>query len=109
VAAPREATTIKVNASPKFDNMVLSSPAVPDKSVAAFAPAAVISAFNDLPSVETSKHATFNFSTAPAADPMTAGPTFSAFQSRMIAIKVLMRAAWTLIPGGAAIVNAVNW
>ena len=34
---------------------------MPDKSIAAFAPAAIISAFGDLPEVETTKQALINF------------------------------------------------
>jgi hypothetical protein len=113
VASPRLAIVIKVNASPKFDNLVLSSLAMPDKSIAAFAPAAIISALGDLPSIETTKQAVVNFETNPleivAAGGAVAAPTYSVFQMGLIAIKVRADAAWTCIPGGAAIINSVNW
>jgi hypothetical protein len=113
VASPRLATVIKVNASPKFDNLVLSSLAMPDKSVASFAPAAVISGFGDLPEIETSTSATINFAT-PAGELVTAGgvvgaPVFDVYQQRLIAIRLRSYAAWTCVPGGAAVVNSVTW
>jgi hypothetical protein len=109
VAAVREATVIKASVSPKFDNLVLASPVLAPGTVAAFAPGGVISAYNDLPSVETSKHAVVNFNTAPVSDGSLGPGTFSAWQQRMIAVRVSCRAAWTAIPGAVATVNNVNW
>jgi hypothetical protein len=113
VASPREAMIIKINASPKFDNLVLSSLAMPDKSVAAFAPAAVLSGFGDLPAIETSTQATMNYA-VPAAELVTAAgalaaPIYDVFQQGLIAIRLRAYAAWTCVPGGAAVVNGVNW
>jgi hypothetical protein len=113
VASPRLATVIRVNASPKFDNVVMSSLAMPDKSVAAFAPAATLSGFGDLPSVETSTQATINFA-EPASELVTAGgavarPIYSVFQQGLIAIRLRNYVAWTCVPGGAAVVDSVNW
>jgi hypothetical protein len=66
VASPRLAIVIKVNASPKYDNLAVPSLAMPDKSVAAFAPAAILSALGDLPAIETTKNALIDFETNPA-------------------------------------------
>jgi hypothetical protein len=113
VASPRLAIVIKVNASPKFDNLVLPSLAMPDKSVAAFAPAAIASALGALPVIETTKQAVINFEPNPAeivtAGGAVAAPTYSVFQMGLIAVKVRSDVAWTCVPGGAAIVDAVNW
>jgi hypothetical protein len=114
VCSPREATIIRVEASPKFDNLVLSSPAMTAKSVAAFAPAAVISGFGDAPQIETSKQATVNFETSPqpigsGSPGVIASPTHGVFQQALIAIKVRAYAAWTVEPGGVALINNVNW
>jgi hypothetical protein len=113
VASPRLATVIRVNASPKFDNLVLSSLAMPDKSIAAFAPAAILSGFGDLPEVETSKSATFNFA-VPAGELVDASgtvaqPIYDVFQQALIAIRLRAYATWTCVPGGAALISATNW
>jgi hypothetical protein len=113
VASSRLSTVIKVAASPKFDNLALSSLAMPDKSIAAFAPAAIISAFGDLPEVETTKQALINFETSPAeivaAGGALAQPTYSVFQQRLIGVRVRAECAWTAVPGGVAVINTVNW
>jgi hypothetical protein len=113
VAGAREATIIRVEASPKFDNLVLSSAAMTPKTVAAFAPAAVVSGFGDAPTIETSKQATVNFETNPLpivdGAGVVASPTYGVFQQQLIAIKVRSYAAWTCEPGGAAVVTDVNW
>jgi hypothetical protein len=113
VASPRLATVVRVAASPKFDNLVLSSLALPDKSVAAFAPAAVLSGWGDLPEIETSKGATINFA-VPAGELVDAGgtvaaPIYDVFQQALIAIRLRAYASWTLVPGGAAVIDSVNW
>jgi hypothetical protein len=113
VASPRLAIVIKVTASPKFDNLVLPSLAMPDKSIAAFAPAGVISALGATPAIETTRQALVNFETVPgeivAGSGAVAKPTYSIFQMGLIAIKVRSDVAWACVPGGAALITSVNW
>jgi hypothetical protein len=113
VCAPREAVTIKAAASVKFDNVVLPSLGMSDKSIAAFAPAAILSGFGDLPEIETSTAATMNFA-VPAGELVNAAGTVSApvydiFQQGMIGIRVRGYATWACVPGGAAVITATNW
>jgi hypothetical protein len=114
VASPHEATIIRVEASPKFDNLVLASPAMTPKSVAAFAPLAVISGFGDAPQIETSKQATVNFETNPqpigsGSPGVVASPTYGVFQQQLIAIRCRAFVAWAIESGGASLVTSVNW
>lgn len=114
VCSPREATIIKIKVSPKFDHPVLSTLGLPEKTVACFAPAAVASGYQDAPQIETSKTATVHFEDdSPAdivgTDGVIAAPTKSAFQTRLISIRVRARAAWAVTPGGAQVINNVNW
>ena len=57
--------------------------------------------------------ATINFATPAGelvdASGTVAAPIYDVFQQAMIAIRLRSYAAWTCVPGGAAIVNAVNW
>jgi hypothetical protein len=113
VAAPREAVAIKAAASVKFDNAVLPSLGMPDKSIAAFAPPAVLSGWGDMPEIETSTAATMNFA-IPAGELVNSSGTVSApiynvYQQGMIAIRLRGYATWACVPGGAAIVSATNW
>jgi hypothetical protein len=113
VASAREAQVIKAAVGPRFDSPILMSLGMPDKSVAAFAPAAVLSGFGDLPQIETSRQALLNVAN-PAAQIVAAGgtvaaPSYSVFQMRLIAIKLRIFAAFGCVSGGAQIINSVNW
>jgi hypothetical protein len=114
VCSPREATIIKIKVGPKFDHPVLSTLGLPEKTVACFASAAVASGYQDAPQIETSKTATVHFEDGSPADiagldGAIAVPTKSAFQTHLISIRVRARAAWAVTPGGAQVVNNVNW
>lgn len=114
VCSPREATIIKTKVGPKFDHPVFLTLGLPAKTVACFAPAAVASGYQDAPQIETSKTATVHFEDDSPADIVgLAGavsvPTKSAFQTHLISIRVRARAAWAVSPGGAQVINNVNW
>lgn len=113
VCSAREAQVLKAAVGPKFDSPVLQSLGMPDKSIACFAPAAVLSGFSDLPTVETTKDALINFAD-PATDVVSSGgtlgaPSYSVFQMGIIAVKIRGFAAWTVVPGGAQLIANVNW
>jgi hypothetical protein len=114
VAGAREATLIKLRAGSNFANTVLMSLGMPAKSVAAFSPAAVYSGYQGVPEIETRTEASFQFedtNPAPIVDPggTPAAPTGSVWQMEVIAIKVRSWCAWAVAPGGAQVVNGVNW
>jgi hypothetical protein len=115
VAGPREATIIKCRA-PELSNNVLMTLALPAKSIAAFAPAAVFSGYQDVPTIETSNDVHIHMEdTTPlelvhAATPnVVAAPARGMFQTETIAIRVRAWCSWAVAPGGAQIVNSVNW
>ena len=108
VGGPKQATAMKMFLGDKFDYPIFSSVALKG-SLAAFAAPAIASAYAELPLVETSRESTLQFNDAPAIDPLTAGPTLSAFQQELINIKVRGRAAWGVQPGGAQILTSVSW
>jgi hypothetical protein len=108
VGGPKEAVALKLWLSDKFDYPIFASNALKG-SIAAFAAQAVASAYAELPQVETSRESTLQFNDAPAADPLTAGHTLSAFQQELINIKVRGRAAWAVHPGAAQIITGVTW
>jgi hypothetical protein len=108
VGGPKQAVAMKMFLGEKFGYPIFSSVALKG-SLAAFAAPAVASAYADLPQVETSLESMLQFQDAPATDPLTAGPTLSAFQQELINIKVRGRAAWGVHPGGAQVVSTVTW
>ena len=114
VCSPREATIIKTRASARFDAPVLSTLGLPAKTVACFAPAAVASGYQEAPQIETSHQAVYHAeATSPAEIVDTGGafaaPTLSTFQTDVISIKVRARTAWAVTPGGAQVVQNINW
>ena len=114
ICSSREATVIKAKVGPKFDYPVFATLGLPTKTVACFAPAAVASGYQDAPQIETSKTATVHFDDSSPADIVSSGgtvaaPTLSAFQTNLISIRVRARAAWAVTPGGAQVINSVNW
>jgi hypothetical protein len=108
VGGPKQAVAMKMFLGDRFDYPIFSSVALKG-SLAAFAAPAVASAYAELPQVETSRESTLQFQDPPVADPLTAGPTLSAFQQELINIKVRGRAAWGVQPGGAQVVTSVSW
>jgi hypothetical protein len=105
VAGPAEATKIKIRA-PELASNVLMTLGLPAKSVAAFAPSAIFSGYQDIPTVETSQETAIHWEDATPAKIVTtpgvkAAPVRSAFQTAVIAIRVRIRAAWAAAPGAA--------
>jgi hypothetical protein len=116
VAAPREAQMIRLQAGPKFNNPVLMTLGLPAKTVAAFAPTAVASGYQDAPTIETAKESVIHFEDTNPADIGTPGspavvaaPSKSAFQTDIIAVRVRANCAWAVASGGAHVVANVNW
>jgi hypothetical protein len=109
VAAPREATTLRLLAGPRFDNQIFGTTGLPDKQIAAFARGAIASSFEGTPSVELSKHATLHYSDTPG--PVVAsGPTTSLFQQAHIGIKLRQRGCWVVTtPGAVQTIAGVSW
>jgi hypothetical protein len=114
VCPPREATILKTRVGPKFDSPILTTLGLPPKTVACFAPAAVASGYQEAPQIETSRQAVYHAEATSPAEIVDAGgalaaPTVSTFQTDVISIKVRARSAWAVSPGGAQVVQNVNW
>jgi hypothetical protein len=113
VAGPAEAIKIKIRA-PELSPNVLMTLGLAPKSVAAFAPAAVYSGYQDVPNIETAEQASVHMEdTTPkeivSSPGVVATPVKSFFQQNIIAIKVRSWCAWAAAPGGAQVVNSVTW
>jgi hypothetical protein len=116
VAPPHQATTMKAMLGIKFTNPILTTLGLPANTVAAFAPAAVASGYQNAPTIETSKEALVHLEDTspqdigtPGSPATVAAPTKSMFQTDLISIKVRANAAWAVTPGGAQFVENVTW
>jgi hypothetical protein len=112
VAGPREATIIRLRGGVSVN--CLTTLGLPAGSVAAFAPAAVYSGYQGEPVVETAEEVAIHMEDLNPAEIVSspgtvAAPQKSFFQTEVIAIRVRAWASWAVAPGGAQIVNSVNW
>jgi hypothetical protein len=105
---------LKTKVGPRFDYGLLPTIALPPKTVVCVAPAAIASAYADPPQIEVSKIPAVHFEGSdplPIATPpgTVAAPVYSHFQADMISLKCRARCAWAVLPGGASVVNNINW
>jgi hypothetical protein len=108
VAAPRQATTLRLLAGPRFTNEIFGTTALADKTVVGFARGAVASSFEGAPSVDVVKGATIH--SANPASPVMAAPTTSLYQQALLGVKLRQRGAWCVtMPGGVQRINNVTW
>jgi hypothetical protein len=105
VAAPRQAVELKARLSPKFDNAILSTLALADKTVACFAPKALASAYESPLQIDSSTQSAIVFESVSPGTPTTDAPTMSAWQQELIVLRIKARCAWTLRQGGASLVQ----
>jgi hypothetical protein len=114
VAAPKQATSLRLLSGPNFNNPIFGTAGFADGTVAAFAQGA---AFGGAPTIERSKHPTTHFEdtnplpiSTPGSPNTIAAPVRSAFQMALIAIRVRADATWAVIaPGGAQVIVGCNW
>ena len=114
VAGPREAMLISIKVgSGLFDTRVLMTLGLPPKTIACFAPAGIVSGWQDAPAIETGKESVIHFESAAPADIVAGGvaasPARSMFQTDVISIRVRANAAWAAVAGAAQFISTVEW
>jgi hypothetical protein len=112
VAAPSQATKIKLVAGPLFNHRVIGANIAAD-SVIAIATSGLAVAGSGEPEIRASKFATLHVDDQPAhiATPpaVIAAPTVSMLQTATYALRLVSRISWVCAPGGVAAVNSVTW
>jgi hypothetical protein len=114
IAAPEQSLAIALRA-PDLNYTVLTSKALPAKTVIAVAANAIVSGFDPVPVVEASIDAEIVPDTAPPGLIVPPGggftnPTWSMFQSDRVALRMRMNASWALrAPNAIAFMNNVAW
>ena len=113
IAAPEQALAMRLMVE-NLEYPVLSTAALPAKSVVAVAANALVSGFAPLPEIDISRESTLHWETAPAeivgSGGVIAAPTGSLAQSDRIALRMKMQAAWALRASNAiAFANNVAW
>jgi hypothetical protein len=112
VTTPDLATKLRVLASPKFTNTILSSAYLASGAVIGIAPRGLAVGYVGNVEVEPSSAAAIHFDTAPlpiSAPGSLAAPVESAFQQNLIILKIRARCAWCVQPGAVAMVEGAGW
>jgi hypothetical protein len=114
IAGPRESAFMKTKVGPRFDYAIFPTMGLPSKTVACFAGDALMSGYEGGIEVEIGRHTSVHYeSSTPqpivGTGGVVAAPVKSAFQSNLLVIKVRSLGAWAIAPGGAAVVNSINW
>jgi hypothetical protein len=110
------ASKIRVLAGPFFQDVVLSSAAIPDGQIIAIIPQGLATGYSGEVQVETSIGATLHFESATPlpigsiGTPNTiAAPVHSSFQEYLIGIKLRGRMTWAVQPNAVAYMTGVQW
>jgi len=110
IASPPEAVKILLNAGPRFQFPVFASSALAAKTVACFAPVAIVAAADAMPDIQESRNAVVHMESAPSDTISGATPVKSMFQTDSSAFRLILDVDWGLLNAGAASVVAnVTW
>ena len=116
IAEPGLAYKIKVLASPKLTNVVLSSSSIPAGEVIAIVPEGLVTAYDGAVAIEIANAPVLHYEDTVPQDISTAGtpavvayPSKSAFQTDILAIKLRAQMAIAVHPGSVAYVTGAAW
>jgi hypothetical protein len=110
------ATKIRTLAGPFFQDVVLSSAAIPDGEIIAIIPQGLATGYAGEVQIETSIVAPLHFESATPLPIGTVGtpnvvaaPVRSAFQEYLVLVKLRGRMAWAVQPNAVAFMTGVAW
>jgi hypothetical protein len=116
VGGAREIGIMRAKLGPEFSNSLLTTLGLPAKSLAAFAPAALSFGYRGEVEIQTAFEPALHMEETTPADIGTPGspnvvaaPVKSMFQTDLLSIRVRANCAWCVMPGGAQVVENVNW
>jgi hypothetical protein len=110
------ATKIRVLAGPFFQDVVLSSAAIPDGQIIAIVPQALATGYSGEVQIETSLVAPLHFESATplpigtvGSPNVVAAPIHSAFQEYLLLVKIRGRMCWACQPNAVCFMTGVAW
>jgi hypothetical protein len=113
ITTPALATKVRVLASPKFNNTVLSSSSLAAGTVIGIVPRGLATGYDGSVTVEASREAVVNINTAPLplvdGAGVVAAPQVSAWQTDETILKIRGKCAWAVHPGAIAEVTGAAW
>jgi len=109
ICNPVDAISLRYRLVEPLTDTVLSSAAVPVRTIIAIATNAIASGYEPVPEITASREAELHMSDAPT-DVGSASPTMTMFQGDKVALKMKMPLAWALRDArGLAYIVGTNW
>jgi hypothetical protein len=115
LAAPAQATVLRLLASPTFTNTIIGTAALADKTIVGVDPKAIATGYSGVPTVEVSKETTVQYENTTPLDITTAGVASgtvrSAFQTDTAVLRVRTNCAWGSLvnPGAVQFISSTTW
>jgi hypothetical protein len=116
VCNPKQAAAINIRRVAPLPAPVWPTIWVPAGTVIALDPLALVSAFGAAPEITTTNEGLIHMETSPAqigvagTPNVVAAPTRSMFQQDLVAVRLILRAAWAWrVPGAISYMSAVTW
>lgn len=112
---PRQAVTAQIIGAAALTYPIIGAPTIAPGTLIAIERRAIASGFPALPDVQVDRDATLHFDTAPGQIAVAGAISSqariqSAFQSDLIALRLIFRCAWvSMLPGGVQVVTGATW
>ncbi|MFZ0065323.1 MAG: hypothetical protein WAK90_04055 [Pseudolabrys sp.] len=112
VTTPKLATKVRVLASQKFENVVLSSCSLANGTIIGVIPRGLITGYEGAVGIEISSSSTIHLEDTNPKDIINgtpADPTKSGFQENLLVLRVRAWCAWTIRSGAIAAITGAQW
>jgi len=109
VAAPAQATALKLIASPRFEAPVLAASSLPNGVVVAIEASSLVVGFDSAPEFSVSKAGTLHMEDATPQHIHAASPVRELWQTDALALKMTLAAAWAMRAPHVAWIQNTTW
>jgi hypothetical protein len=114
ITTPALAMAARVLVGPRFTNLILSSPAIPDGQVIGLLPQGLVTGFAGNVQVDTTVQGSLHFDDSAPRELVDVGggravPVKSLFQTNTRALRCRGQATWAMHPGAIAVLTGCSW
>ena len=114
VTTPLLAMAARVLVGPRFTNLILSSPAIPDGQVIGLLPQGLVTGFAGKVQVDTTIQGSLHFDDSAPKELVDVGggkavPVKSLFQTNTRALRCRGQATWAMHPGAISVISGCSW
>jgi hypothetical protein len=114
ITTPELAQAARVLVGPRFQNVILSSPVIPDGQVIGLLPAGLVTGFEGAMQIDVSIHASAHFDDSSPKQIVDVGggvaiPVRSTFQTDTRLLRCRGWAAWAMHPKAISVLSGAQW